>query len=167
MLEFTFVFGVISLFFLLYYFKLDRDHKDFDESQAAYATPFIDRIFKFNTLAVAILSLFMMIYFSMLGDPVVITEIANNFTNFTSYQWQINGPNALNYTNQTLPIIQNYTRTTTTSFSTPQQSLINAAYTVAQYMFLLIAFLWGTSLVVKFVQAERDMWEKKRKGDYG
>lgn len=166
MLEFTFTFGVISLFFLLYYFKLDREHKEFLEKDAEYAVPFVDHLFKFNTISVAILSLFMMVYFAMMGDPIITTTVVNNINNFTSYYTFINGPNALNTTNQTLPVVSNYTRVDSTSFSQGQLSLIVSAYTVMQYLFLITAIIWGTTLIVRFIKVERDRFKKKREGDY-
>jgi hypothetical protein len=165
-LEFTFAFGIIALFFLLYYFKLDKEHKEFDERNAEYATPFIDQLTKFNSLAIAILSLFVMFYFAMLGEATVTTTIANNITNYTSIVMVVNGPNALNVTNQTLPAVANFTRVTTTAYSNDQQAMITGAYTVMQYFFLLTALIYGTTLVVRFVQAERDKWKRRREGDY-
>ena len=166
MLEYTFLFGLVSLFFLFLYFKLASTQHE-QENTTEVPTPFIDRVNRFFVFCFAILSFIIAFQFGMIGEPVTTYEQANNITNFTTFITITNGVSSGNVTSQTTPVISNFTKTTTTTFTNSQNYYINQMFALIQNVALMFGMIYLTTLVVRAFTAWKAKRQRRQDGDYG
>lgn len=166
MLEYTFLFGLLSLFFLFLYFKLSNGQQE-QENNTEVPTPFIDRLNRFFVFCFAILSFIIAFNFGMLGEPVTTYQQTNNVTNFTTFIIITNGVGANNVTSQTVPVISNFTKTTTVAYTNSQFYYINQLFALIQNIALMFGIIYLTTLVVRAFTAWKDKRQRRQEGDYG
>ena len=163
MLEFSLLFIVAAIFFLILYLKQSKEHFERDKENAV---PFIEILLKYSTLFFALLSLLLSFGFSAVGDPVQTTVLNNTYVNFTFLTVISNGVSAGNVTTQNYPVSNSTVKTITTDYSDDQMVLINGVYQLINSLGLMFILILVVTGAMRFLQERAFKNQRRQEGDY-
>lgn len=162
MLEFTILFGFVATFLLALYWKLTLDGQRRDElarqDKTLSADPYIKQVFRTIVFGLSLVSLFVALGSSMLGEPFMTEGVNNTFTNFTSLALD-NLTNTL--VTQEVPVVSNYSRVVTYSFTDGQAYYANRLFELFGYTALFFFIVLVASYILKQVVAAYSDYKKK------